>query len=251
MFKVRRCISLFMLLLLLLTACQAVPNGEIDQAGSNPSSGSNISSTGSVVPTTQPTVPITTLPTDISDGHAFIFQGHQPTIRFEVDLSKLVEGHLYYIDLSTQEITPICDETVMTHAEDDFDADFVYYVKASEPTKVYCTNQRNPEAHTMVYESTLGPVTYITINDDTITKQKILQFVADNKYFAVLDLETGETSLVMEQYYLRSAFFEYGIHETWNEHNYVFFSGKLSEGVKIKNYLYSRDTGTVDVEEDE
>ena len=103
----------------------------------------------------------------------------------------------------------------------------------------------------MAYESTFGPVNDITISKYAITKQKVLQFVADNKYFVVLDLETRETSLVMEQYFLQSAFFEYGIHETWDEHNYVFFSGKLGEGEKVKQYLYSRDTNTVVVEEDE
>ena len=239
-----------LVLLLLLTACQTGVVDNADPTESTTPSSSITPPTDSVVPTTQPTVPTTTLPTDISDGHAFIFHGHQPTIQFEVDLSKLVEGHLYYIDLNTQEITPICDETVTVLTEDDFDTDFVYYVKTSEPTKVYRTNQRNSEAHTMVYESTFGPVTYITINDYTITKQKILQFVADNKYFVVLDLETGETSLVMEQYYLESAFFEYGIHENWDEHNYVFFGGKLSEEEKIKQYLYSIDTDTTELEED-
>ena len=251
MFKVRRCISLFMLLLLLLTACQAVPNGEIDQAGSNPSSGSNISSTGSVVPTTQPTVPITTLPADISDGYVFIFQGHQPTIRFESDLSKLVEGHLYYIDLSTQEITPICDETVMTHAEDDFDADFVYYVKASEPTKIYRTKQNDPKVHTVIYESTFGPVNDITISDYAITKQEVLGFVADNKYFVVHDLVTGETSLVMEQYYIEYALFAHGSFDTWNEHDLVLFRGKLNEDDKVRTYEYSRSTGAIQDLDDE
>ena len=247
----KKLIIIPLIILLLLTACQLVMVDNADPTESTTPSGSITSTTDSEVSTTQSTGPTTTLPADISDGHAFIFQGHQPTIRFEVDLSKLVEGHLYYIDLSTQEITPICDEAVIALAEDDFDTDFVYYVKASEPTKVYRTKQNDPKVHTVVYESTFGPVNDITSSDYSITKQEVLQFVADNKYFVVLELETGETTLVMEQYYLRSAFFEYGIHETWDEHNYVFFGGKLSEGEKIKNYLYSRDTGTVDVEEDE
>ena len=255
----KKSILIILVLLLLLTGCQTAPASETEMAGSTPSSSSITPPSSSVPPTSSvPTTEYTpaTNPNytggDIEEmeGFAFIFRGHQPTIQFEVDLSKLIEGHLYYIDLNTQEITSICDEAVVAHAEDDFDTDFVYYVKASEPTKVYRTNQRNPEAHTMVYESTFGPVTYITINDYTITKQKILQFVADNKYFVVLDFETGETSLVMEQYYLKSAFFSYGEYETWDEHNYVFFSGKLSEGEKIKQYLYSIDTDTTEIEED-
>ena len=269
-------IVVVLLILLLLTACQAVPNGEIDQAGSNPSSGSSTPPSSSVAPTTQSTVPpasstpptsepATSVPAtntpatnphytggDLEEweGFTFIFNGHQPTIRFESDLSKLVEEHLYYVDFKTQEIIPVCDEPVVAENVDDFDTDFVYYVKASEPTKIYRTKQNDPKVHTVVYESTFGPVNDITSSDYSITKQEVLQFVADNKYFVVLELETGETTLVMEQYYLRSAFFEYGIHETWDEHNYVFFSGKLGEGEKIKQYLYSRDTGTTELEED-
>ena len=64
-------------------------------------------------------------------------------------------------------------------------------------------------------------------------------------------MDTGETELGMEQYYMQSAFFEYGIHDTWNEHEYVLFYGKLSEDDKIKHYLYERNTGKVEAEEDE
>ena len=265
----KKTIAITMVLLILLTACQTVPVVESGTASSTPASSGIVPPSSSVVPATSTPVtapPATSIPAtytlatnpnytggDIEEmeGHAFIFRGYQPTIEFEVDLTNLVEGWLYYVDYETQAITLICEETIVALTEDDFDADFVYYVKASEPTKVYHTNQRNPEAHTMAYESTFGPVNDITISKYAITKQKVLQFVADNKYFVVLDLETRETSLVMEQYFLQSAFFEYGIHETWDEHNYVFFSGKLGEGEKVKHYLYSRDTNTVVVEEDE
>jgi hypothetical protein len=259
----KKSILIVLVLLLLLTACQTAPADDDQTLSSTPSSSGTVTPPSSSVPATS--IPATSVPDkytpatnpnytggDLEEmkGFAFIFDGRQPTIRFEVDISKLIEGHLYYIDLDTREITLICDETVLISTEDDFNVDFEYYVKASEPTKIYRTNLKNPAVHTMVYESTFGPVNDITIHDYTITEQKILQFVADNKYFVVLDLETGETALVMEQYYLRSAAFEYGIHKTWDEHNYVFFSGKLSEGEKIKQYLYSRDTGTTELEED-
>lgn len=239
-----------LILLLLMVACQPGMVDNADPTESTTPSSSITPPTDSEVPTTQPTVP-TTIPADISDGYAFIFRGHQPTIQFEVDLSKLVEGHLYYIDFNTREITLICDETVVVSVADDFNVDFEYYVKASEPTKVYRTNQRNPEAHTMVYESTFGPVTYITINDYTITKPKTLQFVADNKYFIVLDLETGETSLMMEQYYIEYAFIAHGSYETWTELDLVLFRGKLNEDDKVRTYEYSRSTGAIQDMDDE
>ena len=259
----KKSILIVLVLLLLLTGCQTVPTDDDEALASTPSSSGTVTPPSSSVPATS--TPATSVPDKYTpatnpdytggdleemEGFAFIFRGHQPAIEFEVDLSKLVEGHLYYIDLNTQEITLVCGETVVVSVRDAFNADFEYYVKASEPTKIYRINPKDPKAHTVIYESTFGPVNDITIHDYTITEQKILQFVADNKYFVVLDLETGETALVMEQYYLRSAAFEYGIHKTWDEHNYVFFSGKLSEGEKIKQYLYSRDTGTTELEED-
>ena len=254
----KKSILIVLVLLLLLTACQTVPMDEDQTLASNPSSSTTVTPSSSSTPATS--VPVTNTPAtnpnytggDIEEmeGFAFIFRGHQPTIRFDVDISKLIEGHLYYIDLDTQEITLVCDETVVVSQTDEFNADFEYYVKASEPTKIYRTNPKDPKAHTMIYESTFGPINNIQSSKGAITKQEVLQFVADNKYFVVLELETGETTIVMEQYYLESAFFEYGIHETWEEHNYVFFSGKLGEGEKVKQYLYSRDTGTTELEED-
>ncbi len=240
------------LLLLLLAACQTVPDNETKPAGNTPSSGSVTPSTGAIPNTNTPatSVPATDGDSTELEGDLFLFRGHQPFVQFKLDLSKLVEGHLYYIDLKTQEITSICDETIMAITYDYSGTDLVYYVKASEPKKIYQTNQKDPSSHTVIYESTYGFVNSLDCADN-ITKQKILQFVADNKKFVVLNLQTSETSLVMEQYYLMSASFEYGIYETWDEHNYVFFRGKLSEGEKIKNYLYSRDTGKVEVEEDE
>ena len=261
----KKSILIVLVLLLLLMGCQTVLDSETEPAGSTPPSSSITPPSSSVVPATS-SVPATSAPVDYTpatnpnytggdlekmEGFAFIFHGRQPTISFEVDLSKLAEGHLYYIDLNTQKITPICDEAVVVSEEDDFNADFEYYVKASEPTKIYRTNLKDPAVHTVVYESTFGPVNYITISDYAITKQEVLGFVADNKYFVVLDLETGETSLVMEQYYIEYALFAHGSFDTWNEHDLVLFRGKLNEDDKVRTYEYSRSTGAIQDLDDE
>ena len=243
------------LLLLLLTACQPAQESNTDPAGSTPSSSNVTPPSSSAVPPTS-SVPTTnyTPATNPSytggdsaemDGFAFIFRGRQPTIQFEVDISKLIEGHLYYIDLNTREITLICDETVVVSVEDDFNADFEYYVKASEPTKIYRTNPKHPKAHTVIYESTFGPINYIVSDAYAITKQEVLQFVADNKYYVLLDLESGETSLMMEQYYIEYALIAHGSYDTWNELDLVLFRGKLNEDDKVRTYEYSRSTGAI------
>lgn len=251
------------LFLLLLTACQTVPATETEPAGSTPSSSSVVPPSSSSVPNTSTpatSIPATSVPGTYTpatnpnytggdsveiEGFAFIFAGHQPTIQFEVDISKLIEGHLYYIDLNTREITLICDETVLISTEDDFNVNFEYYVKASEPTKIYRTNPKHPKAHTVIYESTFGPINYIVSDAYAITKQEVLQFVADNKYYVLLDLERGETSLMMEQYYIEYALIAHESYDTWNELDLVLFRGKLNEDDKVRTYEYSRSTGAI------
>lgn len=254
----KKSILILLVLLLMLTACQTVPASEQDPAGSTPSSSSSTPPSSSAVPGTSTpatSIPATYMPAtnpnytggDIEEieGWAFIFDGYQPTIQFEVDISKLIEGHLYYIDLNTREITLICDETVLISTEDDFNVDFEYYVKASEPTKIYRTNPKHPKAHTVIYESTFGPINYIVSDAYAITKQEVLQFVADNKYYVLLDLESGETSLMMEQYYIEYALIAHGSYDTWNELDLVLFRGKLNEDDKVRTYEYSRSTGAI------
>ena len=261
----KKSILIVLVLLLLLTGCRTAPAEDDKTLSSTPSSSSTVTppsySTRPSTSTPATSVPATSTPAtnpnytggDIEEmeGFAFIFRGHQPTIQFEVDLSKLVEGHLYYIDLNTQEITLVCGETVVVSVRDEFNADFEYYVKASEPTKIYRTNPKDPKAHTVIYESTFGPINYIVGDAYAITKQEVLQFVADNKYYVLLDLESGETSLMMEQYYIEYALIAHGSYDTWNELDLVLFRGKLNEDDKVRTYEYSRSTGAIQDMDDE
>lgn len=231
------------LLLLLLTACQSVPATQTDLAGSTPSSSSVTPPSSSVVPP-KSSVPATSIPAvDVHDGRAFIYYGPQFVVLSpDWRPTEALANHLYWVVRSTKEYTLICDEPVIDYTATDT---HVYFVKESEPTKIYRTPIGDFENHQLVYESSYGKVSYmIVISNST----EFLQFVADEKKFVMLDMSTGECTVLMEQYYINNAYMEgTGDGETWN--NWIWFQGKPSESdPPDRQYFYYRDTGEIEVD---
>lgn len=180
----------------------------------------------------------------IEDGLAFRYYGPQ-NIYLSPDW-RYYEGivdHLYWVVKATKEVYVVCDEPVVNHVSTDT---HVYFVKASEPTKIYRTPVGNFSEHELVYTSTHGNVSDMTIDTYTIQKDLILQFVADNKKFMILDLNTGEDHFIMEQYYIRSALFEDGCTDTWEEQRELVFYGMPTEEAKDTGYFYDLDTGEIE-----
>ena len=235
------------LLLILLTACQTVPVSEIGLVDSTPSSGITSPTDGGVPPTSAPpTTPTTTNPPEPDEtGYTFIYDGTAPFISMDADYSGCTVGHLYWVDKTTKEVTPILEEQVL---ESIGEGAYIYYVKAEESAKIYRTPIGEFLTHEVIYESTHGEISAMVIDTLTIGKQFIMQFVADNKKFVVLDLNTGEDVVLMEQYYISAALFEDNWTDTWEEQNVIFFSGQPTENDRNWDYLYSRDTGEVRLE---
>lgn len=184
----------------------------------------------------------------IEDGLAFKYYGPQ-NIVLSPDWI-YYEGtvdHLYWVVKATKEVYVICNEPVTDYERHDT---YVYFVKASEPTKIYRTPVGDFSEHELIYTSTHGNVSYMTIDTYSIQKDLILQFVADNKKFMILDLNTGEDHCIMEQYYIQSAMFEDGCTDTWEEQRELVFYGRTTEEGKNKRFFYNLDTGEL-VEETE
>ena len=325
----KKWIVFMVLLLLLFIACQVVPNGEIDQVGSNPSSSSNTPTSISVAPTTQLTVPpASTEPTGIENGVAFIFrssaytilppdwsapydclQDHlywvvkstkeciliceEPVVAFtttdthiyfvkeseptsvyatpigdftnhkllpETPLPVIKEGlafiyhgpnyivlspdwclseglvdHLYWVIEATKEYTLICDEPVVAYTNTDT---HVYFVKESEPTKIYRTPIGDFTNHQLYSESIYGGISYMNVISNVTD---FLQFVAGEQKFIMLDMSTGESTILMEQYYIEIAYMTADNGSTWN--NWIWFCGKPTGEEPYTDYFYDRDTG--------
>jgi hypothetical protein len=254
----KRSILIVLTLLLLLTACQTVP-GPNDGTASSIPTGSTTSSTGAESPTSTPdtgvpdtiapdtTIPATSVPTTNppaldETGYSFIYDGDAPFIGIDADYSGCTVGHLYWVDKTSGEVSLILAEPVL---ESMGEGAYVYYVKADEPMKIYRTPIGAFAQHGMIYESTHGKVSEMLIDTYVIREQLVLQFVADKKKFVVLDLNTGEDTILTEQYYIRSAMFDHSCTDTWDEQTNFVFWGKLDENDSIQSYRYFIKTGEI------
>lgn len=241
----KKVILLVLVLLLLLTACQSVLDSTEDPTVATPSSSSITPPSSSVAPPTSsvpPTVP-TTLPADLDKtGYSFIYKGYAPFISIDPDCSECTVGHLYWVDKITEKVTHILEEQTQ---ESIVESGYVYYVKAEEPTKIYRTPISDFSRHEMIYESAHGKISDIKIDTYTICKQLVLQFVADEKKFVILELDTGEDAVLTEQYYIQAAMFDYSITDTWEEQTVFVFWGKIDESDSVKEYKYVIATGEI------
>ena len=231
----KKSILLILVLLLLLTACQTVPDND-QSMESTPSS-----TVPTTAPTTQPTSPTsesqTAPPNPYKAGRAVIYKGSQSSMGSAADCSGCTVGHLYWVDSVTEKITPILEEPVLNETQD---GNYVYYVKTAEPTKVYVTNIGAFTEHLLFYESAYGNVDYMTVVSGL---DDYLQMVADHKKFVILDMITGESTVLMEQYHIDYGYMPgTGDGITWA--NYIWFQGKPTENdPPYLQYYYYRDTG--------
>lgn len=238
----KKSILIVLVLLVLLTACQTAPADDDKALASTPSSSGTVTPPSSSVPATS--TPATSAPAvDVHDGCAFIYYGPQFVVIIpDWRPDEALVNHLYWVVRSTKEYTLICDEPVIAYTATDT---HVYFVKESEPTKIYVTQIGDFTNQQLIYESTYGKVSYMIVISNAT---EFLQFVADEKKFVMLDMSTGECTVLMEQYYISNAYMEgTGDGKTWN--NWIWFQGKPTENdPPNKQYFYYRDTG--EIEED-
>lgn len=208
-------------------------------------------------PTTAPTTEPTTPPTTESAANPnenillFWYHGIQPFPYMDAlpDVSNCVMDHLYAFDKKTREIRTVCDSPIATFNSDDV---CVYYVKAAEPTKIYATPFRTFDRHWLVYESNGGSVSSVFFVPEQFHNQAI-QFVVNNKQHVWLDLITGESKVMMEQYYILQANVDtnsphYHLPvEKWQDYERIYFVGKLNEEDKLNTYYYYRSTGKTEI----
>lgn len=252
----KKSILIVLVLLLLLTGCQTAPVDNGQTLSSTPSSSGTVTppsyssrpSTSTPATSTPATsipatsTPATNPPEKDKTGYTFIYNGSAPFISIDPDCSECTVGHLYWVDKSSEEVTLILEEQTLESIQE---GAYVYYVKEDEPTKIYRTPIGGFSQHEMIYESTHGKVSAMLIDTFTIREQLVLQFVADEKKFVVLELETGETTLVMEQYYIKGALFDGRQTDTWEEQEKIFFTGKPTADHELTTYRYYCGTGEV------
>ena len=225
-------------MLFLLTACQTVPTDDDKLLASTPSS------SGTVTPPSS-SVPATSVPAvDVHDGRAFVTHD-EPVVElppYWVPPAECMVDHLYWVVESTKECILICDEPIYSRSYTTTDT-HVYFVKESEPTKIYRTPIGDFENHQLLYESAYGKVTYMTF----ISKLDCLQFVADEKKFVQLDMSSGESAVLMEQYYIEFAYLEpVPLQDDIELREWIWFYGKPTEDAPQGDYFYYWQTGEVE-----
>lgn len=249
---IKKTIAITMVLLILLTACQPVPVVDSTTAGSIPSSSSVVPPSSSTVvpPTSVPvtTPPATSIPTtnppttpDSNTGYLRLHMEYIGPLWDEYDLSECVIGYLYWLDKETHEVTLLLAEPLAMYSQE---GSYIYYVKEADPTKVYRMLFADPSQHELVYESTHGNITYIQVASDL---KDLLQFVVDEKKFVVYDMASGESSVLMGQYYINCAWM-YGTGDgvTWSE--IIEFEGKHTENDSPYTiYVYNHVTGALEL----
>lgn len=157
---------------------------------------------------------------------------------------------LYYRDWSTERVFYICDgpikKSIVTN-------EYVCYIKADEPNRIYATPKNDFSQHILVYESKYGEIGERIYTGLSQFEGQALEFVEGCKRFVWLDLTTGESQVFMEQYYISDAwvydrisvsgFLEYQVVDSWKEYYQIYFFGKLSEDGPMREYIYNVLTG--------
>ena len=224
--------SLFiaLVLLILLAACQVVPD-ENQSLSNTPTSSATPPTTA---PATQPTVPPATYPQaspvtlpelpSVPDTHC-------PTGFITRDLDDLQQMYFCWRVSDTRESIIICNEWVPAFTGY---GDHIFFVKESEPTKIYVTAKGDFQNHQLYYESPYGNITYIEIES---WYDGYLQFIANEQRFYTLNLSTGETTFLMEQHYMESA----GI--AYQNNNKLWFEGRPTVDSRMGQYYYDPTTG--------
>lgn len=284
-------IILFAVVMLLLAACLPVQQGsDATQAPTQttmPTPTPTTQPTETTMPTetsvptetTQPTESIppteTTMPTETVQstetsaptepqgaatdpyGYPFIFDGSNPSMQNDADISECVEGYLYWFNINDKSIFFVTDKKVVQKENmvSLFAANetHVYFVTEEEPTKIYAAPLEDFSVQEVIYESEHGNIDRIMTGDFQY-ENTTLQITEGASRFVWFDLTEKKAELFMEQYFLLSACIETmdctAEDENGEEYlvdcNKIFFFGKLSaEDTEVKSYHYYRDTGEV------
>ena len=263
----KKSLSIVLVLLLLLTACQALPDDDQSLASMPSSSGSITppssssvappsSSTAPTVPTTQPTVPTTqpTVPTtqptesvpttpNISTGYACIYNERDYSYFPEYDWSDCIPGQLYWMDKKTHTVTLLLAEQISNQQTE---GEYIYFVKKAERNKIYRMRIAYPDQYELLYETEYEAVGNMTILPHL---ENYLQFMADVKRLVIYDLNTGEETVLLEVHYLTVGHITAKGGEDGLLNDWIWFYGQPTEDSIRTFYMYNRITGEFEIDD--
>ena len=137
---------------------------------------------------------------------------------------------VWYVNDTKERIT-ICDEWACAYASNDT---HVFFVKNTEPTRVYVTAIGDFENHYLYYESPYGNISFMIIAHGA---EECLLFVVDSKRVYLLEISTRESFFMMEQYHIESAYMV-GLTDA-----FIGFDGRPTADDREGTWSYNRETG--------
>lgn len=182
-------------------------------------------------------------PVDYNDLIGFISNGQQQleALGIELDLSKSWQGHYYFYDKDTGELTDVFGFKVLHVFRCEIGSDYcLYYVKMAQPNAIYLYNLTQ-NTHTLCYKSDVGVITYLTVKYES---EHILNFVVNQRQFIELDTTTGEKETLLEMFYIMDASWKSAVgigDKVYN--NTIHWVGMLDEDDEVDEYLYITETG--------
>lgn len=245
-----------LLALIMITGCQSSNHG-LMSSSSQPSVSPMIENTqpettGNGPPIVDPTStsetepdvqPLQSNPTEAespsSNGAAIVYSASGGIwVLLEADTSGLEIGCLYYLDFETNKFHFVTSDPAIDFASNET---HVFFVLQSEPTKIYSAPLEDLSQHTVLYESDFGAINFFFPSVESF--RNVFQIVEGNKRMVILDIQTMETTVVMEQYYIEKASIE--LHpraESWRDYDNIYFVGKLNADDNLTEYLYNART---------
>lgn len=234
--KVLALMLAFLLVLPVLSACQ--PD-------------TNLGTT--IAPTTTETALLQTDPTqtESSDENKwehrryymwpFVFKGESPYMGLNPDISNCEIDYFYCYNEKTGEVTLVCPEPVLNDSMVKTE-EALLFVKESDPTKIFSAPWSDLSQHTVVYQSDGAPIHnfYVSYLFPDIPNAV---WVEGNKKLIGYNNTTGKLEVLLEQYYIESAYRNYSLRDGKVTTIYLWFRGKTSEDGPLTEYLYYPDTG--------
>jgi len=267
---------ILLFVLFLLAGCAHIPGGgtaavlkaapvSASASDSAASSASSTAASGWEDPAPLPEELLTPIPTMAPDeevldrGILFLGSSHYAPMPGKESCE---EGNLYYWDPVTAQIHLITDrgiyfdpeipveELAYSYKFDDMIGGYLLYVPADAPTELYAVPADDLSRHILLYTSQTGPITDLHIcqfRDGSLA----VEWVEDHKRLLRYSFSTGETQVLMEQYYIIYANSEYRTrvaalsgrdYYLYNDCQ-VYFYGQYASGSELSGYLYYRDVG--------
>ena len=191
----KKLLSILLVLLLLLTGCQAVQKTPADDGMQHTTNNKITDLPANDLP--KPEIVLGAIGSyTMAPEHLylFVYDGSPPSYWRDIDTSACVIGSLYIEDKNTGVVTKLADGGLMCNIGC---KEFVLYVTEREPQKVWRTDYTG-SSHTVVYEASYGDITQVECYDNVGEKGQ-LAILEGSTHIVLYDFATTQSQVLVTQ----------------------------------------------------